>query len=90
MCCTNNCSFRDLGIPIDWNKTWAWCTKNKDKQHWKTIAEDLLPQNTELQVTDAASDLGVVQNYGPFKRLLSTQDRLQRGIDRLKKFFDKI
>ena len=60
--------FRDLGIPIDWNKTWAWCTKNKDKLHWKTIAEELLPPNTELQMADAASDLGVVQNYGPFQK----------------------
>ena len=79
--------FRELGIPIDWNKTWAWCTKNKDKSQWQALAADLLPPGTILQIQDAASDLGVVQNYGPFKRLLSTHDRLQRAAIRLQKVF---
>ena len=79
--------FQDLGIPIDWNKTWAWCTKAKDKINWQAIIAELLPPDTELQIHDAANDLGVVQNYGPYKRLLSTHDRLQRATVRLQKLF---
>lgn len=54
--------FNELGIPIDCNKTWAWCTKNKDKHQWQTLVADLLPPQTTLQIQDAATDLGVVQN----------------------------
>lgn len=79
--------FEELGIPIDWNKTWAWCTKNKDKIQWQQLVEDLLPPNTILQIQDAATDLGVVQNYSPFKRLVSTQDRLERAVVRLQKIY---
>ena len=79
--------FEELGIPIDWNKTWAWCTKNKDKLQCQMLVDDLLPPNTTLQIQDAATDLGVVQNYSPFKRLESIQDRLERASLRLQKIY---
>ena len=77
--------FRFLKIPIDWNKTWAWYTKNSHKVIWERLGTELLGH--PIQVVSAAQDLGVVLNYSPLKRLLTTLDRLQAARERLQKLF---
>ena len=78
-------TFNFLKIPIDWNKTWAWYTKNSHKKLWEQLGIELLGH--PIQVVSAAQDLGVVLSYSPFKRLLTTLERLQAAKDRLKKLF---
>jgi len=77
--------FRFLKIPIDWNKTWAWYTKNSHKVIWERLGAELIGH--PIQVVSAAQDLGVVLNYSPLKRLLTTLDRLQAARERLQKLF---
>ena len=31
--------FSEFGIPIDWNKTWVWCTQTSQRAKWQDLAE---------------------------------------------------
>ena len=79
--------FSNMSIPIDWNKTWVWCTQTNQAANWQQIAQRQLPVGQQLQFLEASVDLGVVQNYGPIKRLLSTTERLNKAKIRLEKLF---
>ena len=79
--------FSNMSIPIDWNKTWVWCTQTNQAANWQQIAQRQLPAGKQLQFLEASVDLGVVQNYGPIKRLLSTTERLNKAKIRLEKLF---
>lgn len=72
-------------IEIFRNKTWAWYTKNSHKVIWERLGTELIGH--PIQVVSAAQDLGVVLNYSPLKRLLTTLDRLQTARERLQKLF---
>ena len=77
--------FSLLRIPIDWDKSWAWCTQKGHTSKWTDLGNELLAQ--PLKVVSAALDLGVVVNYAPFKRLLSTLDRIEQAKDRLTRMY---
>ena len=74
-----------LRIPIDWDKSWAWCTQHQQVKHWEALGREFLGK--PLKVVSAALDLGVVVNYAPFKRLLSTLDRISQAKERLMRMY---
>lgn len=79
--------FENMQVPIDWSKTWVWCTKTSQLAKWKDIGQRQLPEGQQLQPLEASVDLGVVQNYGPIKRLLTTRERLAKAKTRLEKLY---
>ena len=80
--------FGDFRIPIDWNKTWVWCTQTSQKKRWQELAERHLP-GRQLLFVNSSTDLGVVVNYGKSKRLLDIPKRIQQAQARLDRMYKK-
>ena len=78
--------FHEFRIPIDWNKTWVWCTQVSQRKCWEEIASRHLP-GQQLLFVNSSTDLGVVVNYGKSKRLLDIPKRLQQAHDRLERLY---
>ena len=79
--------FGMLHIPIDWSKTWVWCTNPADNLQWKQISQQLLPEGCELCIQSEAMDLGVSTNYSSHNRLNNFHEKYQQVSKRLEKLF---
>ena len=74
---------RNLLLPIDWKKSFAWATASKLKRWWEGTAPGLLPEGAQLQVVKGAKDLGVQFRFSVKGSPGSVKNRLEEGRRRL-------
>ena len=74
---------RQLLLPIDWTKSFAWSTNRRVKIWLETAAQRLIPEGCKLAVVSSAKDLGVAFKFRRVNQLDTAGKRLAEGNRRL-------
>ena len=74
---------RQLLLPIDWTKSFAWSTNRRLKLWLETDAQKLLPAGCNLAIVSKAKDLGIAFKFRRVNQLDAASKRLAEGHRRL-------
>ena len=74
---------RQLLLPIDWTKSFAWSTNRRLKLWLETDAQRLLPEGCSLAIVSKAKDLGIAFKFRRVNQLDAAGKRLAEGHRRL-------
>ena len=72
-------------LQVDPQKTWMWATSPGHEREVKLAMENIVGANVEITKVAGARDLGLYMQYTGSAKLGTLKDRLQEGLQRLKR-----